>query len=99
MTKRRDEIEEAENIIEDTPPPNLGSIQEVSQPAYFKWSQFLTDLPLTASEIEEALWQADVTEIHHIFSKPNEVNGAFLTVLRLAMGDLRQKIKEYIQHG
>lgn len=59
----------------------------------FEWSKLIGDLVIPAAVIEQALWNADVTEPEHVFTKPNEVNGAFLTVLRGAIGDLKIKVR------
>lgn len=85
MSKRKDETTE-DNETDFS--------QAIVQPPGFEWSQLLSDIHITATEIEQALWNASLTEPEHAFTKPNEMNGAFLTVLRAAIGDLRQKVRE-----
>jgi len=59
----------------------------------FEWSTLIDDLVIPAAVVEQALWNASVTEPEHVFSKPADVTGAFLTVLRRAMGDLKLKVR------
>lgn len=86
MSKRKDEID-AEIGVDFS--------QVAVQPPGFEWSILLSDVHIPAAAIEQALWDADLTEPEHVFTKPNEMNGAFLTALRQAIGDLRQKVREY----
>jgi hypothetical protein len=67
--------------------------EEIIELPGFEWSTLVNDLVIPASDIEQALWRADVTEPEHVFTKPNAVTGAFLTVLRQAIGDLKEKVR------
>jgi hypothetical protein len=89
---RADDEPVAEDIQPVIEAPRQAQDEPVELPG-FEWSTLIDDLVIPAAVIEQALWNADVTEPEHVFTKPADVTGAFLTVLRKAMGDLKLKVR------
>jgi hypothetical protein len=97
MNKKDDRKETIELLTE--PATEEPAATEPTPDVVFSWLNIVSDIRITKEQINQALLEADITEPGHVFTKPNELNGAFLTLIREAMKDLKRKVKEITING